>query len=338
MIPISLVRRLLKIRVKLRKSRVIMLAGAVLGLALVFSLLFMYFEEKDFVSAFYWAIITMATIGYGDITPQTFGGRIVAMIAAVAGISTFTALVSILAEYFISSSLRRMMGMQKVKFKGHYVVIGRNGSVLSCVLELKDAINGGQAENKPIVVILPDEEEKKKLPMPGDVEVLIGDPTNIETLKRARVDRASHVILALEDDSRSVFVTLMIKKLSKAKVFVEVLGHESVDLIKQAGADRVITSRTLAGRLLASAIFEPEVVDVIEDITTSSGNYDITILEFPHLTGASYREAFEQMYSKGYFLLGYVSEEIRLMLPLNEIIPEGAKLIVMRQVYGQGDH
>ena len=65
------------------------------------------------ITAFYWAVITMATTGYGDVTPKTEVGRIVAMVASVAGISTFTALVSLLAENFISSSMRRMMGMHK---------------------------------------------------------------------------------------------------------------------------------------------------------------------------------------------------------------------------------
>ncbi|NJE08394.1 calcium-gated potassium channel protein [Thermococcus sp. M39] len=334
MIPAPLVRRLIRLRIKLKRNKVIILAAAVFLLAFLFSMLFMYFEKVSFFTAFYWAIITMATIGYGDITPTTYGGRIVAIIAAVAGISTFTALVSILAEYFIESSMRRMMGMHRVKYKGHYLIIGQGGSVLSCLQELKRAISEGQAEDRPIVVVLPSEEEKKRFPV-EDVEVLIGDPTNKDTLQRARVEEASYVLLTLEDDSKSVFVTLMIKQMSKAKVFVEALKQESFSLLKQAGADRVILSRTLAGRLLASSIFEPEVVDVIDDLTTSTGNYDVMVMTFPEVGGLKFGEAWQRLYKQGYFLIGYVEDGIKLMPPLDSQLPQNPKVIVIKRVSSQ---
>ncbi len=330
MIPVPLVRRLIRVKVKVRRSKFLVIATVVVFLAFIFSLLFMYFERISFFDALYWAIITMATIGYGDVTPLTEGGKIVAMMAAVAGISTFTALISLLAESFISSSIRRMMGMHRINFKMHYVIIGEGGSVASCVDELRAAIASGQAADGGIVVLLPNEEEKKKLELPDDIEILVGDPTNKETLHRAGVQNASHVILALEDDSKAVFVTLLIKNLSQARVFVEVLKEESVELLKQAGADRVITSRSLAGRLLASAIFEPEAVDVIDDLTTSSRGYDITVMHLPEIWGMKYRDAFERLYLKGLFLIGYSKDNIRLVPGLDESIPEGAKGIVIK--------
>lgn len=88
MIPITVIRRLVKIRYRVRRSKLLQIGAAVIVLSLVFAGLFAYFEGLDFFTAFYWAVITMATIGYGDITPQTEAGRIVAMVAAVAGIST----------------------------------------------------------------------------------------------------------------------------------------------------------------------------------------------------------------------------------------------------------
>ncbi|WP_367883151.1 ion channel [Thermococcus peptonophilus] len=144
MIPITVIRRLVKIRYRVRRSKLLQIGAAVVLLSLVFAGLFAYFEGLGFFTAFYWAVITMATIGYGDITPQTEAGRVVAMVAAVAGISTFTALVSLLAEFLISSSLRRMMGMHRVGYSGHYVVIGQGGSsVASFVREMLSAMDRG---------------------------------------------------------------------------------------------------------------------------------------------------------------------------------------------------
>lgn len=143
--------------------------------------------------------------------------------------------------------------------------------------ELLGAVERRALGLAPIVVVFPSGEERKKVELPEEIEVLIGDPINRETLERSRVRRASHVILALEDDSKTVFVTLVVKRMSKAKVLVEALSSESVELLKQAGADRVIVSRSLASRLLASSVFKPEVVDVIDDITSSVKGYDVTV-------------------------------------------------------------
>ena len=331
MIPGIVLFRLLKVKLKVSRNRLLLVAGAVASLAVLFAALFAYFEKVDFYTAFYWAIITMATIGYGDVTPQSPAGRIVAMVAAVAGISTFTALVSIIAESFISSTLRRMLGMQKVGYSGHYVIIGRGSSIPSFVRELLRAIVSGEAEVRPIVVVFPSEEERRKVELPEEVEVLIGDPTNPETLERAHVKEASYVVLALEDDSKAVFTTLMVKKASKARVLVEVLSEESSELLKQAGADRVIVSRSLAGRLLASSIFEPEVVDVIDDLTTALGGYDLTVITREDLWGLTYVEALRRLHAEGrYFLLGYYKDSPVLSPPPDQKIPEGAKLIVVR--------
>ncbi|NJE05497.1 calcium-gated potassium channel protein [Thermococcus sp. M36] len=332
MIPVTVVRKLLKMRVKVGRNRLLQIAVVVVLLAVFFAILFMYFEGVSFSTAFYWAVITMATIGYGDVTPQSWAGRAVAMVAAVAGISTFTALVSVLAEYFISSSLRRMMGMHRVGYSGHYVIIGQGSTIPSCVSELITAVSGGSAEMRPIVVVFPDETERKKVELPEEVEVLVGDPTNLETLERAHIGEASHVILALEDDSKSVFTTLMIKRMSRARVFVEALRKESAELLKQAGADRVILSRSFAGRLLASSIFEPEVVDVVDDLTTSLGKYDISVIVRPELWGVPYVEALRRLKVEGYFLVGYYTEEPVLGPSLDEEVPHGAKLIVIRAV------
>ncbi len=331
MIPLPLVRRLLKLRVKVGRSRLLQIALVVLLLGVFFAALFMYFEGVGFYTAFYWAVITMATIGYGDVTPHTAAGRAVAMVAAVAGISTFTALVSVLAEYFISSSLRRLMGMHRVKFSGHYVIIGQGSTVPSCVNELMSAISGGDAEARPIVVVFPDDGERKKVDLPEDVEVLVGEPTSRETLERAGVGDASYVILALEDDSKAVFTTLMVKRLSAAKVLVEALNAESVELLTGAGADRVILSRSFAGRLLASSIFEPEVVDVIDDITTALGRYDISVITRRDLWGLTYLDALKKLQSEtGLFLLGYYTDAPVLSPDLDGRIPNGARLIVIK--------
>ncbi|MFA4701686.1 potassium channel family protein [Pyrococcus kukulkanii] len=333
MLPVPVLRKLLKIHFKLKKSRIAWLALGVSVLAVILAILFMVFEGLDFFTALYWAIITMSTIGYGDVTPTTQVGKIVAMVAAVAGISSFTALVSLIAEYFLTSSLRRMMGMHGVRFKDHYVVIGKGPGVRAFVEEIIAAMERGEAERGKIVAIVESEDEKRRLNLPEEVEVLVGDPTEDDTLKRASIERAKHVILTPEDDSKAVFITLKVKSFSKAKIHVEALREESVPLLKNAGAERVVLSRGLAGRLLASSIFEPEVVDVLEDLMKSSEGHDIVIISDERTWNKNFKDAIEIL-SPSYFPIGYVKGEMRLAPPLDEVVPQGAKLIC---ITGQSD-
>lgn len=333
MLPVNVVRRLLKIRYHVKRNRLFQLSLFVLALVVVFAIMFMWFEGVDFFTAVYWAVITMSTIGYGDVTPGTYWGRLVAMIAAFAGIASFTALVSLIAEFFISASIRRMMGMHRVRYSGHYVVIGTGSSVSNFVSELLGAISIGDAEERPIVVVLPNDDERRKADLPEGVEVLVGEPTNRETLERAGVPRASYVVLALGNDSTSVFTTLLVRQISKAKVLVEAIDAGNVPLLKGAGAERVVVSRGLAGRLLASAIFEPEVVDVLEDLTSATEGHDIGVIDYPAAWGRRYSEVLSELAGeKKVFPIGYVLESPVLGPGLDEVIPEGARLIVIKRV------
>ncbi|WP_457742544.1 NAD-binding protein [Thermococcus sp.] len=126
------------------------------------------------------------------------------------------------------------MGMHRVKCSNHYLVISQGSSVSPCVDKLPGAIERGGLKLAPIVVVFPSEEERKRVDLPEEIRVLIGDPTSRETLERANAERASHVVLALEEDSKAVFVTLLVKRMSQAKVLVEVLSEEGVELLDGA--------------------------------------------------------------------------------------------------------
>ena len=89
MLPVTVVRRLIRVKSKVSKSKILQIAVMVVFLSVFFASLFSHFEGVGFFTAFYRAVIPMATIGYGDVTPKTEAGRIVAMVAAVAVISTF---------------------------------------------------------------------------------------------------------------------------------------------------------------------------------------------------------------------------------------------------------
>ncbi|MCD6301085.1 MAG: hypothetical protein J7L82_03330, partial [Staphylothermus sp.] len=93
-------------------------------------------EEIDIYAALYWSLITMATIGYGDITPIRGLGWIVAGFAAVMGIIAYTLTISVIADWFLSLSIRRSLGMAPLKNK-EILIIGDTDTCYELIDELK---------------------------------------------------------------------------------------------------------------------------------------------------------------------------------------------------------
>lgn len=251
---------------------------------LFFTYLFSTIEHTDYFTSLYWTIITMATIGYGDVVPNTYTGKILAMIVAFTGIAIYTLFISLLAERVASINIKKFLGLLSVNLKNHIILVGWNETSKEAIRELKI----GKPESKIVVIVPHDVRE----PLLSDLHVIVGDVLSEETLRRASVDHASHVIITLDDDSKTVLLTLLIRKLNRnVKIIAEALSFKNVDFIKSAGADKVILSKGLCGRLIASAVFEPSVVDFIEDVTTSTYGNDVVETQIREVIGETVSEA-----------------------------------------------
>lgn len=235
------------------------------------ALLFYYSEhvvagrsDVDIWTSLYWSIITMATIGYGDVTPVKGFGWVVAGFTAVAGIAVYTLTVSVIADWFLSTSIRRSLGMAPLKNK-EILVIGDNDSCHEIIDEL--ILNGYEGL---IGWLTP------KQPRSGiDIDYLVGDPEDESVLKKAGIDKARHVFLCLSNDSKTLHVTLLIKHLNKkTRIYALVSNAKTEELLREAGVDHVVSMKLL-GRTLASALFEPGVLTVLSDITTRKGLGDL---------------------------------------------------------------
>jgi len=213
----------------------------------------------------YWAIVTMATVGYGDIVPHTFWGRVIAIVTIVVGIAVFTLFISTIADLFMQGSLKRVMGLGRVK-KADIVVVGYNEVCREAIDELKRNL-----EKARIVWIL----EKQPRTPPEDVDFIVGNPTEDETLLRAGVDKAKNMVICVLDDSMAIHIVLTAKKLNKdIRIAALAKSSRAAELLKEAGASIVIPFRRL-GRELASAVFEPSVVHFLEEVTTARGRADL---------------------------------------------------------------
>jgi len=221
-------------------------------------------EDVDMYTALYWSIITMATIGYGDVTPIRGLGWIVAGFAAIMGIIAYTLTISVIADWFLSLSIRRSLGMAPLKNK-KILVIGDTDTCYELIDELK--LNN-YLEN--IGLVTP-QQPKKAL----DIDYVVGDPGSEDILRKAGIEKAKHVFLCLSDDSKALYLTLLIRSINKEAEIHAVVKHAKTEqLLREAGAKHVVSTRIL-GRTIASALFEPGVLTILTDIVSARGKGDL---------------------------------------------------------------
>ncbi len=198
----------------------------------------------DLVTAFYYAIVTMGTVGYGDIAPRTPDARLFTVSIIILGIAVFATSISAIVGPLVSGSLSRIVNRKESRMRqtGHFVIVGLTPLAYSCYRELK-------RRNHPVVLIAP------QPPPEGDfdpADVIVGDANQVEVLRRANAGEAQAVLALRSDDSENAFIALAVKELkSKTRTVVAVNDSKHMERVKLVQPDIVIAPQALGGEILA---------------------------------------------------------------------------------------
>ncbi len=294
------IRRIKRVLRKLRRH--ILFTIAVIAVAVWFTagVLFSIVEGLDLLTGLYWALVTIATVGYGDVIPSTPMGRFIASLTIVSGIAVFTAAVSVAAGSIVEAAEKRRKGFIHYRGRGHVVVIGWTPAAEAAIRELR-------LLDVPRAIVLVTEKAPTTLAEPEleDVTIVRGDPTRRETLLRASIHRASMVIVTTNDDAKTALIVLAVRALNpRARIVAEALHPENVDLIHKAGADIVVPTRHLGGKMLAGAIIEPGAAMFVEDISREERR-EIELHEIPAkpYAGKRYIDVLLELRKKGLTLV-----------------------------------
>jgi voltage-gated potassium channel len=201
-------------------------------------------QIADLVTAFYYAMVTMSTVGYGDITPQTPEAKLFAVSIIALGVAVFaTSLTAVIAP-LVTRSLQRIVSRKDTRMQreNHFVVIGNTPLATNTWRELA-------RRGQPVTRLLRQEPETG---IPDDVDHVIGDPSDGDILRKAGADKARAVLAMLDDDSENAFVVLAVRELAgKARTVAAVNDANHLGRVQLVQPDVVIAPQILGGELAA---------------------------------------------------------------------------------------
>jgi voltage-gated potassium channel len=223
-------------------------------------------REVSFTDAIYYTTVTLSTTGYGDIAPVTTEARMVnAFIITPARIGFLVLLIGTTLEVLASQGREMFRVARWRKSMGdHVVVVGYGTKGRSAVETL---ISNGQ-DPEQVVVVDTGATAREDAHADG-LAVIVGDATRRDVLRRAGVAHASQVIITTDRDDSNVLATLTVRQLNPdAWIVAAAREQENAPLMKQSGANSVITSSDAVGRLLGLSTLSPTLGSVMEDLLT----------------------------------------------------------------------
>ncbi len=229
------------------------------------------------VDAIYWAVETITTTGYGDIAPKTTLGRIWVICFSIIGVLTLAyagayALAFIVEGHLTLAVRERKMAKELKTVNHHYIIcgMGRVG---------KEIVRQFRSNPKDYVVIDRDAQALEEELYNHELRV-VGDPTQDEILKEARIETAHGLITCLPSDADNVFTILTAKGLNPNLFIISRGENESSrNKLLRAGADRVVMPSHIGGVRMASMAIRPAVVDFLEQTTSFSDDREPLLLE-----------------------------------------------------------
>ena len=246
-----------------RRDRTGIYAVLIIFIILIYGILgSIYIMGLDIYDSIYYTIITLATVGYGDIIPTTPLQKIFSVTLALAGVGILayilTFIISSVTQNLQDMRSGRIMERKLSDMKNHYILCGF-GRVGTAVYEEL------MKRNQKVLIIEKNEEKLEDIEENENVILLNGNATEDKTLKKLNIDKSLGVIVATGSDVDNLFIVLTTRELyNDAWIVSRASKKESIKRLKHAGANKVISPESSGGTDIYFAAVQPNLVHITE--------------------------------------------------------------------------
>jgi len=233
---------------------------------------FFLLEPLTLLDSLYLTVMTVATVGYGDVHPSTPQGRAFAIVFMLVSIGTVGFLLSTAIQALVQLEIVAAYGQRRRsreinKLRNHFIICGAGRVGARIIREL-------QRLEEPFIVIEREQQQVADL-IEQDVLVLVRDATLEDTLRDAGVEHARALASCLPDDADNVYVVLTARGLNNnLHIVARALEEQAEPKLIRAGANRVIAPIIIGGQRMVQALIKPAVSDFIDSIAAEDLDLD----------------------------------------------------------------
>ncbi len=242
--------------------------GGVLGYIVI--------EGMSALDALYMTIITLSTVGFGEVQPLSSGGRVFTLFLIVGGVATLGYAVAVVVAYLVGGHLAGRFAQRRkeqalASVQNHFLVCGYGRVGRELAIDLREAGRD--------VVVIDASEDLIRLAEHDGFKIVTGDASSNQALQAATIQRAAGVMVVTGSDSENVYIVLAARALAPdVPVVARASSGEAVERLGTAGAARVFSPHTEGAQAIASYMLQPHVAEVIQELVDPKSNA-ITIRE-----------------------------------------------------------
>jgi voltage-gated potassium channel len=237
---------------------------------------FHFIEGWPWFDSLYMVVITFSTVGYGEVHPLSFHGRLFNIGLIMAGVGLVYFAIGTMTYALLEFEIDKLFGRRKMareidRLTGHYIICGAGRVGLSSARELA-------RRPVPFVFIESNVDQFERY---ADKEWLIisGDATKESVLREAHIERAMGLVAATTTDATNIYIVLTARGLNpNLRIIARASEEEAGKHLIKAGADSVVSPYAFAGHRIAQSFLRPNVVDFL-DVAISHDEHGEMVIE-----------------------------------------------------------
>src|SRR6266853_4239501 len=224
----------------------------------------------------YFFVITVTTVGFGDVVPVTTAGRLTAGLIAIGGIGAAAVALSSVFASIGNYIRRREKGFLEFDMKGHIVIFGnRGGETTSLIQRL---VADQQSHGAQIVLC---SQGTERNPFPDLIEFVRGEPTSNDVMVRACVKDAGKIIIHASTDYESISIALAVKEINPAAPIVVKANDPGKEVdIERVDRKRVVCIKSIDVPMIVREIHNPGITRMFENLLSPEGQ-DLRSIQVP---------------------------------------------------------